>query len=158
MSPHSQTSCGKDKNTQTDTLARESPGVFLKTRSCMMHTTNDSAFAGNREPEKTAGKRPRLVILVRDGLLEMVATDQGIDIEILKVDADDQAEEETIYASSLSRWIPEPLSIISARPKSSGKERRRAKRNRNPDFSFLTGIIKASISPYIRLYGFIEFL
>ncbi len=62
-----------------------------------MHTTNDSAFAGNREPEKTAGKRPRLVILVRDGLLEMVATDQEIDIEILKVDADDQAEEETIY-------------------------------------------------------------
>lgn len=58
---------------------------------------NDSAPAGNGVPEKTARKRPRLVILIRDGLLELVAADQEIDIEVLKVDVDDQSEEETIY-------------------------------------------------------------
>lgn len=44
-----------------------------------------------------AEKKPRLVILICSGLLENVIADRDLDIEVLKVDVDEHAEEKAIY-------------------------------------------------------------
>ncbi|MGA3118984.1 MAG: hypothetical protein ABSF90_31755 [Syntrophobacteraceae bacterium] len=62
-----------------------------------MKNTYDSSLGEMGIPAKTAGKKARLVILIRDGILETVIADQEQDTEVLKVDVDDQSEEEVIY-------------------------------------------------------------
>ena len=62
-----------------------------------MKDSNDSPPGERRTPAKTAGKKARLVIVIRDGLLESLIADQEQDIEVLKVDIDEQSAEEVIY-------------------------------------------------------------
>jgi DNA repair protein RadC len=41
--------------------------------------------------------RPRIVILVEGGIVRYVASDQPLDIDVLVVDVDDDAIDETVY-------------------------------------------------------------
>jgi hypothetical protein len=42
-------------------------------------------------------KKPRLVILIGSGILESIIADQELDVEVLKVDVDDESEYPVIY-------------------------------------------------------------
>lgn len=44
-----------------------------------------------------AEKKTRLVILISDGILENIIADQALDLGVLKVDVDENAEDEVIY-------------------------------------------------------------
>lgn len=62
-----------------------------------MKDTNDSPLGEIGTPAKTAGEKARVVIVILDGLLETVMADQEKDLEVLKVNVDEQSEEEVIY-------------------------------------------------------------
>jgi len=42
-------------------------------------------------------KKPRVVVVINEGLLEAVYADAELDIELLKADLDEQAEEPEVY-------------------------------------------------------------